>query len=242
MVGTDPLEADNPPAAAVSRPAGWTWPITHHHLNTMRAVLDNARAGDLTADWRNSLTAPTPPTPADADIAAQALDDLRALPAAPWEPNTAGGDWRAALDAWYLARREIIDAATDLNDSIRRSQRATLRRIRNTTMSTPPQVRMPSLVQLEKSGSPGALLRRGPLRTQRAGCPALGSSKPRGRCGFRSPASASLQAAVAGGVYQAGPVPVQRAASPVVGEVVGGDRPFPACQGELSPLVQSKPA
>ena len=109
LVGTDPPEADNQTDAAVSRPAGWTWPITHHHLNTMRAVLDKARAGDLTTDWRDNLTTPTPPMPADADSAAQALDELRALAPAPWEPNAARGDWRAALDAWYLTRREIID-------------------------------------------------------------------------------------------------------------------------------------
>jgi hypothetical protein len=35
----------------------------------------------------------------------------------------------------------------------------------------------------EVSGSPGALLRRGPLRTERATFTALGSSKPQGRRG-----------------------------------------------------------
>ena len=34
-----------------------------------------------------------------------------------------------------------------------------------------------------RPGSPGALLRRGPLRTERATLTALGSSKPRGRRG-----------------------------------------------------------
>src|SRR6185369_6540987 len=88
------------------------------------------------------------------------------------------------------------------------------------------------------SGSPGSLLSRGPLRTERASFPALGSSKPRGRCGYRSPALASQQAAVTGGVYQACAVPVRRAASPMVGEEVGGDRPFDDAQPPAFPVVR----
>jgi transposase len=56
---------------------------------------------------------------------------------------------------------------------------------------------------------------------------AHGSSKPRGRCGLGCwhPACAGLKRAAAGGVYQAGSVPVRRASPVLVEEVLGGDRP-----------------
>ena len=58
----------------------------------------------------------------------------------------------------------------------------------------------------QKSGSPGALLRRGPLRTARAAFTASSSSKPRDGPGLQccAPASASLMLALAGGVRKAG--------------------------------------
>lgn len=68
-------------------------------------LLREARAGILASDWRNRMRAQHA---ADTDLpdvlrATQAavLDDLTALPPQPWEPYAAGGDWRAALDAWY---------------------------------------------------------------------------------------------------------------------------------------------
>jgi hypothetical protein len=130
-------------------PAGWTWRTTHHHINTMRAVLDQARAGDLDPGWRDTLA---PPAAAD-ERAAQAVSDLRTLSVAAWEPGVAS-DWRAALDAWYLVRREIIDAAADLYAATQREQRAGLRRVREATMNTGPRIRNALLAQLD-SGDRG---------------------------------------------------------------------------------------
>src|SRR5262249_15063780 len=82
-------------------------------------------------------------------------------------------------------------------------------------------------------GSGSALLRPRPLRTVRAGCPAHGSSKPRGRGGLkrRFPALAGLLPALAGCVHQAGLVIVGWAGPPVVGEIAGGYR----LAGDLQP-------
>src|SRR3954452_19898820 len=97
---------------------------------------------------------------------------------------------------------------------------------------------------LAESGSPWGLppraapmTLRGPPRSTRAKgsgggwwvglLDAHGSSKPRGRCGLkcRHPALAGVQLAAAGGVDQAGSVPILRALLVVVDEVFGGDRP-----------------
>src|SRR5262249_56595559 len=74
-------------------------------------------------------------------------------------------------------------------------------------------------------GSGSALLRPRPLRTVRAGCPAHGSSKPRGRGGLkrRFPALAGLVPAVGGGVAQAGVFILGRGRAPVRGERAWGD-------------------
>ena len=45
----------DPVAATEGLPTGWTWPITHHHINTMRVVLDQARAGELDPAWRDTI-------------------------------------------------------------------------------------------------------------------------------------------------------------------------------------------
>jgi hypothetical protein len=109
-------------------PSDWSWPATHHHISTMRAVLDHARGGDLDPGWRDTLAPPTTPVATDVEHAEQAVNDLRTLSVAAWEPGAAG-DWRTALDAWYLARRELIDTAADLNAAGQHEQRAGLRRI-----------------------------------------------------------------------------------------------------------------
>src|SRR5437879_4030378 len=102
---------------------------------------------------------------------------------------------------------------------------------------------------------PMARMPMGSSRTCRvgpAGCPAdppsepcvrlvtaHGSSKPRGRHGLLdSPAFAGLKAAVAGGVYQACLVPVRWVVSPVMGEVVGADRPSGGAQPPSFPFVR----
>src|SRR6478735_8213860 len=67
---------------------------------------------------------------------------------------------------------------------------------------------------------------------------AHGSSKPRGRCGWRCwrPAFAGLELAAAGGVYQAGAVLVRPTVLVVVDEEVGGDRPAGHAQPPAFPF------
>src|SRR5687768_3665546 len=78
----------------------------------------------------------------------------------------------------------------------------------------------------DQSGSPGALLRRGRLRTARAAFTAGSSSKPRDGPGLQccAPASAGLVLALAGGVRKAGGVLARRTRSSVVDEVVSDYR------------------
>ena len=85
----------------------------------------------------------------------------------------------------------------------------------------------------EKSGSPGALLRRGPLRTARAAFTASSSSKPRDGPGLQccAPASAGLVLALAGGVRKAGGVLARRTRPSVMDEVVSDYR----LPGDLQP-------
>ena len=58
-------------------------------------------------------------------------------------------DWRAALDDWYLTRRQLIDAATDHNDTSRRAMRAKLAHLRHTTLTTTGQLRNALLSTLD---------------------------------------------------------------------------------------------
>jgi hypothetical protein len=53
----------------------------------------------------------------------------------------------------------------------------------------------------------------------------------------RPPAVVRLQAAMAGGVHKARSVPVRHAASPVMGEVVGGDCPLDHAQPPSLPSM-----
>jgi hypothetical protein len=64
----------------VCQPTDWTWPITHHHINTMRAVLDKARGGDLNPGWRDTLAPPTPPPASRRRARAQAISNRRTPP------------------------------------------------------------------------------------------------------------------------------------------------------------------
>src|SRR5206468_10720216 len=94
------------------------------------------------------------------------------------------------------------------------------------------------MTELPGSGSPGALLRRGPLRTVRAGFLAHGSSEPLGRAGLKCCASAlaRVERALTGCVHEAGAVSVRVAGSPgasVVHEVVVPD----GLVGDLQPPV-----
>lgn len=70
-------------------------------------VLRWARTGELPADWRDHLPGYHARVAAIAgeqvhdDIDGLVLHEFVTLPTQPWEPYAAGGDWRAALDAWY---------------------------------------------------------------------------------------------------------------------------------------------
>lgn len=81
-------------------------------------ILAEARAGTLAVDWRTSLYVIEPdnsvrrqllgaaaavilPASDEADNEALVLHELVTMPARPWEPYAAAGDWRAAIDAWY---------------------------------------------------------------------------------------------------------------------------------------------
>ena len=93
-------------------------------------------------------------------------------------------------------------------------------------------------VEVVLSGSPDALPRRGPLRTGRAGFPRTSAqASPMGVAGdgvgFLRLRARRL--AVAGDVHEACSVPVRLCRSPVVGEVVGGDRPAGRCSATIVP-------
>ncbi|MGB0878839.1 MAG: hypothetical protein ACPGXI_17520 [Mycobacterium sp.] len=82
-------------------------------------MLSSARAGTLAQNWREHLTIDTAgrdeirravlgdsaaksvnrTQSADADTLA--VHEMAMMPIRPWEPHAAGGDWRAALEAWY---------------------------------------------------------------------------------------------------------------------------------------------
>ena len=92
---------------------------------------------------------------------------------------------------------------------------------------------------IAESGSPGALPHRGPLRTVRAPSSthtAQASREGVAGCGCWHPAFAGLELAAAGGVYQAGSVPVRRAVPVLVDEVLGGDCPAGHAQPPPFPL------
>jgi hypothetical protein len=96
------------------------------YSSTLRDQLDRARRGLLSADWRDDL-ATRSRMPAKGhlcllqrerdergDIGAPELRrcawlDVAHLEAASWEPHAAGGDWRAALDAWYTASMNAFE-------------------------------------------------------------------------------------------------------------------------------------
>lgn len=72
-------------------------------------VLRSARQGTLEPSWRDQLLADArrrchPDCPAfqgHDDIGILIAMEIADWPQRPWEPGAAGGDWRAALEAWY---------------------------------------------------------------------------------------------------------------------------------------------
>lgn len=80
-------------------------------------VLRSARQGTLEAGWRDQLLMDArrrchPDCPAlqgHDDIGILIAMEIADWPQRPWEPGVAGGDWRAALDAWYEDELELQD-------------------------------------------------------------------------------------------------------------------------------------
>ncbi|SLH40802.1 hypothetical protein [Mycobacteroides abscessus] len=82
-------------------------------LELMEIALQQARAGQLAGDWRERIAAPqrlegTAQPYLDGD--ALAVQEIKEMPKALWEPGVAR-TWREALDAWYLATREMLGSA-----------------------------------------------------------------------------------------------------------------------------------
>lgn len=89
----------------------------HTHDTVRRELLSAARWGRLHPAWRDTLgvehlyehkghTRPANPAIIDADELA--IHEICSAPVADWEPYASGGDWRAALDAWYAAELDRL--------------------------------------------------------------------------------------------------------------------------------------
>ncbi len=106
-------------------------------LGYLRAQLLSARDGTLTPDWRDTLVAASDTTdePAaddsaegadthvtltDDQLAAcrHAAEEIAAGPAANWHPHRNVG-WRLALDAWFDATKQCLDAAEHAEQEVR---------------------------------------------------------------------------------------------------------------------------
>lgn len=85
--------------------------LTEHGIGLYRygsAVLAAAIGGTLSSDWREDLAAEHAAQPAELREAwATAAATLIALPRQLWEPEAAGGDWLAALDAWLETSSQL---------------------------------------------------------------------------------------------------------------------------------------
>lgn len=80
----------------------------------MRGLLDAARAGILSRDWREDHwlirseleAAATASSVEQADARSLVVHEIVTMPVQAWEPHASGGEWRMALEAWYHARRD----------------------------------------------------------------------------------------------------------------------------------------
>lgn len=85
--------------------------------NLLQGLLDDARWGLLSLAWREESPRIQSQLKWVAEAASVEQADARALvvhevvcmPTQLWEPHAASGDWRAALDAWYAACRQLSD-------------------------------------------------------------------------------------------------------------------------------------
>ncbi|SLJ81171.1 hypothetical protein [Mycobacteroides abscessus] len=81
---------------------------TSLHNLWVRAILERAleaaRGGSLTLNWREQLTSPAGCQP---DVAMFALEEVRQMPVAAWEP-AATADWEEALGSWFATTRALL--------------------------------------------------------------------------------------------------------------------------------------
>lgn len=102
---------------ATMRRLGWeSQDKQHRHLQRWARyrhrsdILRDARTGDLPPNWRTERTAiPDDVAPGLREVYATVVNELADLPPQPWEPYAAGGDWRAALDAWHHDSLAVLD-------------------------------------------------------------------------------------------------------------------------------------
>ncbi|SIJ22243.1 Uncharacterised protein [Mycobacteroides abscessus subsp. abscessus] len=104
--------------------------LSRVHWTTTRSimlegVLNKARSGQLESDWRDRLTLPERRPGYEerySDSDRVALQEIRELPIASWEPGVAN-TWRQALDAWFLAIREVVNDLSLLREEMSRENR-----------------------------------------------------------------------------------------------------------------------
>lgn len=131
------------------------------HYRSVRAqitltVLTRARAGTLTANWRESLALRPPEHPATMRFRLGdqlAVREVAATPASAWEPHS-GATWRTALETWFDATNDAyaeLEQVWTENQAAQRDriiqQRASIARLREhlgwgrpDTRSAPPAV------------------------------------------------------------------------------------------------------
>lgn len=79
-------------------------------LALLDKALEQARSGRLTPTWRDELQPPATGMPAGAvfnDAGKLAVEEVRQMPYAAWEPGHSPG-WREALEAWYIDSRSVL--------------------------------------------------------------------------------------------------------------------------------------
>ncbi|WP_204810534.1 hypothetical protein [Mycobacterium riyadhense] len=91
-------------------------------------VLRWARSGELPTNWRDLLPGYHARCAAIGgrdlrdDIDGLVLHELATLPPQPWEPYIAGGDWHAALSAWYRDMLALHDRKRQQDQEMRASE------------------------------------------------------------------------------------------------------------------------
>lgn len=94
-------------------------------IEHMQTILENARTGTLTTDWRDRITEPdyiaatagVPGYQLYSDADTLLLNELRNMPIAAWEPH-AGAGWRNALHAWHTAAEQTIEDYTAMRQTV----------------------------------------------------------------------------------------------------------------------------